>query len=103
MSLELFYSTMKKTNLRTNRIKTNKNISFPVGTVLAVKKYSSKLCFERIFSKFKQRGISLKGLLEAMNKFKLKKDLIITENESRIEKLDGKEITYTPLWEWLLG
>ena len=78
MSLELFYSTMKKTNLRTNRIKTNKNISFPVGTVLAVKKYSSKLCFERIFSKFKQRGISLKGLIEALVSYRLSENQSLT-------------------------
>ncbi|MEA3514661.1 MAG: hypothetical protein U9R34_04245 [Nanoarchaeota archaeon] len=54
---------MTQTKLRTNTIKSNNNISFPVGTALAVKKYSEKLHFEHIFSKFKQRGISLKAYL----------------------------------------
>mgnify|MGYP003973285255 FL=1 len=57
--------TQQKT-LRTNTVKSNNNISFPVGTAFAVKKYSEKLCFKQIFSKFKQRGIPLKGLVEAL-------------------------------------
>ena len=52
---------MTKTKLKTNQIKINDNISFPIGTALAVKKYSSKLGFDYIFSKFKQRGIPLKA------------------------------------------
>ena len=34
---------MKQTTLKTNKVKHNENISFPVGTALAVKKYSEKL------------------------------------------------------------
>jgi len=45
---------IKKTKTRTIDVKPNSNISFPVGTTLAVKKYSKKLDFLRIFSKFKQ-------------------------------------------------
>ena len=67
---------MKQTTLRTKYIKSNNNISFPIGTVLAVKKYSSKLNFEQIFSKFKQKGISLKNLIESLISYKL------TENQS---------------------
>ncbi len=59
-----------------------------------------QVCYKPYDKKTRER--ELNGLLEAMNKFKLKKGLIITENESRIEKLDRKEITYTPLWKWLL-
>jgi len=67
---------MTQTTLRTKQIETNNNISFPIGTALAVKKYSSKLDFERIFSKFKQKGISLFNLVEALITYRL------TENQS---------------------
>ena len=36
---------MKQTKLRTETIIPNRNISLPVGTALAVKKYSEKLDF----------------------------------------------------------
>ncbi len=69
---------MKQTKLRTDLIKHNKNISFPVGTAIAVKKYSKKLDFEQIFSKFKQRGVPLKGLAEAIITYKLSENLSLT-------------------------
>jgi len=67
---------MKQTNLRTNEIISNENISFPVGTAIAVKKYSSKLCFDEIFSRYKKRGINIVNLLEALITYRL------TENQS---------------------
>jgi len=69
---------IKKTKTRTIDVKPNSNISFPVGTTLAVKKYSKKLDFLRIFSKFKQRGVSLKGLVEALISYKLSENLSLT-------------------------
>jgi len=47
---------MKQTTLRPYGVKPNQNISFPVGTALAVQKYSDKLDFRGIFSRFKKRG-----------------------------------------------
>ena len=67
---------MKQTKLRTDEIVPNDNISFPVGTALAVQNYSSKLGFEHIFGRFKQRGIPLNQLLEALLTYRL------TENRS---------------------
>lgn len=67
---------MKQTTLRTSNIIPNNNISFPIGTVLTVKKYGSKLGFEQIFSRFKQRGVSLPKLVEALISYRL------TENQS---------------------
>ena len=67
---------MTQTKLRTNGIKTNKNISFPVGTAIAVQKYAKKLNLEKIFSKFKQKGISLPNLVESLISYRL------TENQS---------------------
>jgi transposase len=67
---------MKKTKLRTNELISNQNISFSVGTAVAVKKYSNKLDFQGIFSRFKKRGINLDRLLEAIITYRL------TENQS---------------------
>lgn len=67
---------MKKTKIRTNELKSNSNISFPVGTAILVQEYSKKLLFSSIFSKFKQRGIPLCNLVEALITYRL------TENQS---------------------
>jgi uncharacterized protein len=44
-----------------------------------------------------------KALLKAMDEFKLKKGLIITEDYEGEEKVDGKKIEYVTLRRWLLG
>ena len=44
----------------------------------------------------------LAGLLEAMEKFKLKTGLIITESQEEERKIDGKKIKIVPAWKWLL-
>ncbi len=67
---------MKQTTLRPYKLESNNNISFPVGTATAVKKYGQKLEFEQIFSRFKKRGIELDRLVQAMITYRL------TENES---------------------
>ncbi|MCX6766587.1 MAG: ATP-binding protein [Candidatus Moranbacteria bacterium] len=51
-------------------------------------------------SKTEKREID--GLLEAMEKFKLKKGLIITRDEEGIRRSGGKAILVVPLWKWLL-
>lgn len=50
--------------------------------------------------KTKEREIA--GLLEAMEKFKLKTGLIITESQEEERKIDGKKIKIVPAWKWLL-
>ncbi len=68
---------MKQTKLKTPEVLIqNQNISFPVGTAIAVKQYSQKLCFDRIFSKYKKRGVDIVFLLEALLTYRL------TENQS---------------------
>jgi uncharacterized protein len=44
----------------------------------------------------------LGGLLEAMEKFDLKKGLIITESQEEERKIGGKKISVMPAWKWLL-
>src|SRR3989338_3207603 len=67
---------MTQAQLRTDVMNPNENISFPVGTALAVQKYSSKLDFKDIFGHFKRRGIPLAPLTEALLTYRL------TENRS---------------------
>lgn len=69
---------MTQTTLRTNSIEWNTNISFPIGTALAVKKYSEKLDFVHILGKHKKRGIPLANLLNALLTYRL------TENQSMV-------------------
>ena len=47
-----------------------------------------------------QREIA--GLLEAMEKFNLKKGLIITESQEEERRIKGKRIKIIPVWKWLL-
>ena len=42
------------------------------------------------------------GLLEAMKKHKLRKGLIITEDQEDEKNSDGKKIKIIPLWKWLI-
>ena len=68
---------MKQTTLLTqNSLTMNSNISFPVGTAIAVKKYGQKLDFSQIFSGYKTRGADLVHLIEALITYRL------TENGS---------------------
>ncbi|MEK7078603.1 MAG: IS1634 family transposase [Patescibacteria group bacterium] len=67
----------KQTKLRTPECLTpNQNITFPIGTAIAVKKYSQKLGFDHVFSRYKKRGVDIVCLLEALLTYRL------TENQS---------------------
>ncbi len=48
----------------------------------------------------KERELS--GLIEAMNKFKLRKGLIITNDQEETIKQEEKTIQLKPAWKWLL-
>jgi len=49
----------------------------------------------------KEREIS--GLLEAMNKFKLKKGVVLTHEQEEDLKINGQKIKIMPVWKWILG
>jgi len=49
----------------------------------------------------KEREVN--GLLEALNAFKLKEGLVLTEDFEDVEKISKKTIIYKPLWKWLLS
>jgi len=48
------------------------------------------------------REREINGLLEALNKFKLKEGLILTNDQEEELKLNGKKIVIKPVWKWLL-
>ena len=77
---------MKQTKLRTDTIKPCENISFPVGTAFAVQKYSSKLCFDVVFGKFKKRGVSIVGLIEALLSYRLTENLSTSKASAWINR-----------------
>ncbi|MCX6748728.1 MAG: ATP-binding protein [Candidatus Pacearchaeota archaeon] len=50
----------------------------------------------------KNREREIAGLIEALNKFKLKEGLIITSDQEEKIKVNGKIIRIIPAWKWLL-
>ncbi len=58
-----------------------------------------QVCYD-LNEKNKEREI--KGLLEALNKFKLKEGLIITFDNEQELKINNKKIKIIPAWKWLL-
>jgi hypothetical protein len=45
----------------------------------------------------------INGLVEALEKYHLKKGVILTFNEDeKEERINGKKIRFIPLWKWLL-
>ena len=47
---------MKQTTLRPYGINANKNITFPVGTIVAVKNFYGKLGLDKAVGKHKKKG-----------------------------------------------
>jgi len=82
---------MKQTTLKTKNMNKNSNISFPVGTALAVQKYAKKLGFSDILSKFKQKGISLANLANALISYKLTENLSLTRGSDWINRTEVLE------------
>lgn len=58
-----------------------------------------QVCYE-LNEDNREREIS--GLSEAMDKFKLNKGLLLTNNQEEEIKVGGKRIKVMPIWKWLL-
>ncbi len=50
----------------------------------------------------KTKRREMNGLLAAMDNFDLSEGLILTEDESGVETVNGKTIRFQPVWQWLL-
>ena len=59
-----------------------------------------QICWNVTNEKTQQREID--GLRSAMETFKLKEGIILTEDFEKVEKHNGRKITFIPLWNWLL-
>ncbi len=62
-------------------------------------KQAIQVCYEL---NDENRERELVGLTEAMEKFKLKEGLLLTNSQEEELKLDGKKIVIKPVWKWLL-
>ena len=62
-------------------------------------KEAIKVCFKLNESNKKRE---FDGLVEALEKFNLKKGLILTYNQEDKINISGKELTIKPVWKWLL-
>jgi hypothetical protein len=49
------------------------------------------------------RRREVRGLVKAMDEFKLHEGLVLTEDFEGEEKVKGKKILYKPVWSWLLA
>jgi len=94
-------------NLKPYIINPTKNISLPIGTILAVQKYSAKLNLASIFCKFKKKGIPINKLIEALLSYKLTENLSISKasdwinREGVLEEFDLKAFEQRTLFRVL--
>jgi predicted AAA+ superfamily ATPase len=59
-----------------------------------------QVCYDVEDPKTKEREVN--ALLEAMKFFKLRTGIIVTWDYEDEEKINGKKISYIPIWKWLL-
>lgn len=70
----------KQKQLRTDRIVPNQNISFPIGSIAAIKEYYSKLDLGKVFSPLKTRGRDINGLIQGLVTYKLTENLSVSKS-----------------------
>lgn len=75
-----------QTELRTIQIEPNENISFPIGTLLAVTRLYEILNFTEIFGKHKKNGIDINKLLKALVSYKLTDNFSIKRSHEWINR-----------------
>lgn len=89
---------LKKRNKEIYYFRNKKECDFIIKQGIKVTN-AIQVCYE-LNEGNKKREID--GLLEAMNKFKLKKGLILTFDLDSEEKIEGRKIKFVPVWKWLL-
>ena len=81
------------------RDRAGREVDFAVKEKLKVRELV-QVCWRIEEEKTRKREIA--ALVKAMDELKLKEGLIITENTEGRENINGKWITYKPLWKWLV-
>ena len=75
-------------------------VDFVVKESMRVKQVV-QVCWDPTEEETKKREV--RGLVKAMEEFKLKEGLVLTEDFEGEEKIGKKKVVYKPLWKWLLG
>ena len=81
-----------QTKLRTYSITPNNNISFPIGTILAVEKLYDALHFSPVFKKHKKKGLDINSLLKALVSYKLTDNFSIDRAHNWINREEVLEL-----------
>ena len=81
-----------QTKLRTYSITPNNNISFPIGTILAVEKLYDLLHLSPVFSKHKKKGLDINSLLKALISYKLTDNFSIDRAHKWINREEVLEL-----------
>ena len=76
----------KQTKLRTKVLESNKNISFPIGTIHTVDSYFEKLDLSKVFGKHKKKGICVNSLVKALISYRLTENLSISKGSEWINR-----------------
>ncbi len=82
---------MQQTKLTTWNIKHNQNITFPIGTILAVQKYYQKLSFDKVFARHKKKGRDINSLIQALLSYKLTENQSISRGSDWINRKEVRE------------
>ena len=82
--------------LRTYEIIPNKNICFPIGTVLAVNQLYEILDLPSVFGKHKKNGIDINNLLKALVSYKLTDNFSISKAHEWINREEVLDIFTLP-------
>ncbi|WP_342306350.1 transposase [Methanolobus sp. ZRKC5] len=85
-----------QSQLRTYDIIPNKNIYFPIGTILAVNQLYDILDLPTVFSKHKKHGINLNNLLKALVSYKLTDNFSISKAHDWINRDEVLDIFNLP-------
>ena len=77
---------VKQTKLRTNHLTPTSHISFPIGTILSVKEYYSKLRLDEVFSKHKTKGVDINELIQSYLSYRLSENQSISQGSIWINR-----------------
>ena len=77
---------INNTHQRASKLQANNNISFPIGSILAVKEYYEFLGLSTIFNNFKTRGIDINSLIQLLISYKLTENLSISKASKWINR-----------------
>jgi predicted AAA+ superfamily ATPase len=77
-----------------------REVDFVVKEGLRVKQLI-QVCWDPTDEATRKR--ELKGLARAMEEFKLREGLVLTEDFEGEEKINGRRVRFVPLWKWLIA